>query len=418
MIDTVEKYNSLNVTSTLITKRGYYQVILNYYIDGVRKQKWCSLKLEDKPGNKGIAKRKQKELEQNFEKELIKKLEEDASSGETGINEEKNSILFGDYMLEWLKRVKHTVEITTYSSYNSKVKIIAKYFNNLEIKLIDLRKSHIKVFYNYLIEELGRKPQTVKRYHANIHKALDDAVELELIENNPADKMSLERSKQYISPYFKADELKKVFEIAKGSIIEPHILIASYLGLRRSEICSIKLSAIDFSNHTLTISHTVTQCNVDGKYTLVKKNRTKNNSSYRSLPLPPIIENKLIEIQERNEKNKKIFGNKYQNKEGYILVDDEGRLITPDRVTRIFRKLMIDNGFKGKGYHFHCLRHSFASILIQNGVPMKEVQLLLGHTNFSCTANIYSHVETNFDFAKNIEKILEENNSGDEKVAI
>ncbi|MBR2588659.1 MAG: site-specific integrase [Bacilli bacterium] len=155
----------------------------------------------------------------------------------------------------------------------------------------------------------------------------------------------------------------------------------------------LRHSAIDYVNHTITISHTATHCNVDGKYKLVTKNRTKNQSSYRSLPLLPEIEDLLLAEKEKQERNKKIFGNAYMNKGDYILVDMEGNLILPDRVSKTFRKLIESNGLKK--IRFHDLRHSCASLLLANGVNMKEIQQWLGHSNWSCTANIYSHLESN-----------------------
>ena len=70
---------------------------------------------------------------------------------------------------------------------------------------------------------------------------------------------------------------------------------------------------------------------------------------------------------------------------GYILVDEEGKLILPDRVTKTFRNLLKDNGLKK--IRFHDLRHSCASLLLANGVNMKEIQAYLGHSNWNTTAN-------------------------------
>lgn len=72
-------------------------------------------------------------------------------------------------------------------------------------------------------------------------------------------------------------------------------------------------------------------------------------------------------------------------------VDDMGHLVTPDYVTRVFREMLLKNGFRP--IRFHDLRHSCASLLIKNKVTMKEVQMWLGHSSFSTTANIYAHID-------------------------
>ena len=376
--------NYIEVTSNLIVMRGIYQVVLNLYIDEKNKKKWKSLKIKAISGNKTLAKRKQKEVEREFEEELNTPRETTEYKG--------SNILFGKYMEEWLETMKPRVELSTLPSYENKVKIISKYFNDLGIKLCDLKKSHIKTFYNHLMQTRNIKPQTVKRYHANIHKALKEAVELDLIPINPADNIKLDKSEQYIASYYNKEELEKLFEVAKGSIIELHILLAAYYGLRREEVCGLKYSSINFIDHTITISHTVTQCRVNGKYTTIKKDRTKNKSSYRTLPLVPLIEDLLLKEKARQEKNKKFFGNSYKNEDGYILVDDEGAIVKPDRVTKTFKKLIEHNNLKK--IRFHDLRHSCASLLLANGVNMKEIQQWLGHSNFNTTANIYSHIDS------------------------
>lgn len=385
MNNTTQEY--ITVKSNLTTKRGIYQVVLNYY-DNTHKRKQVSrtLGIRAVPGNKGLAKQKQKEIERSFEDEINTPKETIECKGST--------ILFSEYMKQWLETTKSSIEPTTYASYKNKVEVIAEYFSNKALTLADIKKSDIKLFYQYLTTTREIKPQTVRRYHANIHKSLNEAVDLELIKVNPANGIKLDKSEQYIASYYNKDELDTLFTIAKGSIIELHILLATYYGLRREEVCGLKWSAIDFTNNTITISHTVTHCCLNGKYELVKKNRTKNKSSYRTMPLVNSIKPLLLAEKEKQEANKKLFGSAYQNKEGYILVDMEGKLILPDRVTKTFRKLLKENGDIINRVRFHDLRHSCASLLLAEGINMKEIQAYLGHSNWNTTANLYSHLES------------------------
>ena len=222
--------NYITVNSNLVVRRGIYQVVLNYYdATNQRQQKWKSLGIKAVTGNKNMAKSKQKEVERQFEEELNTPQETVASKGA--------NILFGEYMKTWLENARPSIEESTYSSYKNKVETISNYFNKLGTTLSDLKKADVKAFYQHLVATKGIKPQTVKRYQANIHKALNEAVELELITINPADKIRLDKSEQYIGSYYNQQELEKLFEIAKGSIIELHILLASYYGLRREEVC-------------------------------------------------------------------------------------------------------------------------------------------------------------------------------------
>ena len=89
----------------------------------------------------------------------------------------------------------------------------------------------------------------------------------------------------YIGDYYNSEELKELFRIVRGTKIEFPVIMAAYYGLRRSEIVGLKWSAVDFNYKTIQIRHTVTNSVTDGKYILIKKNRTKTQKSLRTLPL-------------------------------------------------------------------------------------------------------------------------------------
>lgn len=154
----------------------------------------------------------------------------------------------------------------------------------------------------------------------------------------------------------------------------------------------LKWSAIDFEQNTITISHTVTSCNLDGKCVIVAKDTTKTKSSRRTLPLVPYFHEKLLAVKAQQGRNQKLCGRSY-NREflEYICVDDIGDRFKPNYITSQFPRLLERNGFRK--IRFHDLRHSCASLLLASGVPMKHIQEWLGHSDFSTTANIYAHLD-------------------------
>lgn len=362
------------VAGHLHEKNGYYYIILNLTDSaGKRKPKWISTGLTIK-GNK-------KRAEQMLMEERRK-----YANAKTG-----DDVLFADFMEQWLEIVKSTVSIPTYSSYVNAVKsIIAPYFRKKKILLRDLQAHDIQMFYQ---EQLQRvKASSVIHYHANIHKALKYAVKNDMIPSNPADKVERPKQDKFYGNFYDRDELNKLFEAVAGTKLELPVLLGAFYGLRRSEIVGLKWSAIDFERNTITISHTVTSCNLDGKCVIVAKDTTKTKSSRRTLPLVPYFHEKLLAVKAQQERNQKLCGRSY-NREflEYICVDDIGDRFKPNYITSQFPKLLERNGFRK--IRFHDLRHSCASLLLASGVPMKHIQEWLGHSDFSTTANIYAHLD-------------------------
>ena len=377
----------MNVTASLQIKRNIYQVVLSYKdINGERKQKWISTGISAKGNNKRLANAKLEEIKQDYEKYIPSLL----TSNENDTSNE----YFEIYMQNWLESYKHNIEENTYDSYCTVVNKITNYFSGKNIKLKDLKPKHIQDFYNSLYKK-GLSPNTVLHYHANIRKALDIAMKLEIIPNNPADRIERPKKSQFIGDFYSIDELEKLFSACRNDPIKIVVLIASFYGLRRSEVLGLKWSSIDFEKNIITIKHKVIQRNAKKNRSMVLKDKTKNKASYRSLPLLPTIATALKKHKNQINKNKLICGNTYHKEfEDYICVDFKGKLFRPEYITDHFQIILKNNGLRH--IRFHDLRHSCASLLLSKGVPMKAIQEWLCHSTYSTTANFYAHLEDNY----------------------
>lgn len=163
-------------------------------------------------------------------------------------------------------------------------------------------------------------------------------------------------------------------------------------GFRRSEVLGLKWNAIDFANKLISVQHKVLETKIDGKREIYLSDKLKNQTSNRTLPLLLQAEQLLLDKKNEIEKNKILLGKNYDNRYlDYVCVDNLGRLILPNRLTKNFIKILRRNNLRK--IRFHDLRHSCASIMLSNGVPMKQIQEWLGHADFSTTANIYSHLD-------------------------
>ena len=375
------------VTVSLHEKNGIYQAVLNYNKDGKRVQKWVSTRLKTK-GNKKLAIQKADEIRQKFEQELeLKKLDNSKSKI-------INDILFVDFMKNWLKVIKNTIELNTYGSYEQMVNArINDYFTTHQIRLKELQPIHIQDFYTLMLTN-GLNSNTVIHYHAIIRKSLDYAFKMNMIPSNPADRVQRPKIEQFIGSFYNETEFNILFEKSKDDPLELVIFLTAFYGLRRSEIAGLKWSAIDFENKTITIKHTLIQVSLKGARQVIGKDRTKNKTSYRTLPLVQDVIDVLIKFKEKQKDNKEVCKKGYNTQyEDYVCVDNLGEILRPDFITKHFKVILKNNDLRI--IRFHDLRHSCASLLLARGISLKEIQEWLGHSNFNTTANIYAHLDTN-----------------------
>lgn len=371
------------VAGHLEIKRGIYQCVINYTDEsGNRKRQSISTGLTEK-GNKKRAEAILLNIRQTFQPP--------ADYTAKIVSELCSDMLFSDYMLQWLEIVKVRIKVATYSSYCMMVKkTIAPYFFEKGIRLCELEARHLQQFYS---EQLKRvKANTVIHYHANIHSALKYAMKIDLIDTNAADKVDRPKKNDFMPTFYDAEAMQKLFAAVKGHRLELVILVAAFYGLRRGEVLGLKWDAIDFERNTITIKRTVTSVNIDGKITIIEQDSAKTKSSLRTLPLVSQFREYFLSVHAAQKENKRICGECYDyTYDGYIFVDELGRRIKPNYVTCAFSQILEKNGLEHM--RFHDLRHSCASLLLSNGVPMKQIQEWLGHSDFNTTANIYAHLD-------------------------
>ena len=369
-------------------KKGKWYAVINLYdTDGKRKEKWQSLDLEAKKGTKTEANHR---LNQLLEKYNTGDLY--LQDTMTRADRERNRIAdmrVEDYLTEWLKSYKPNVSKATFNSYKMYVEVhIIPFFKPMNIKVKEITGDEINEYYTHLRNK-GLKGTTCQRHHALLHLAFKSAIKRRIIPSNPVDQADRPKAQQFIGNYYNADEIKTLLDCTKDDPLHIVIMIAAYYGLRRSEVIGLKWAAIDFGGKTISIKHKVLQ-DSDG---LTGYDVMKTKSSYRTMPLMPIVEQALIAEREKQAEMKQVFGKSYNRKyEEYICVDALGELIKPNYVTDHFQVVLKNNGLRK--IRFHDLRHSCASLMLANGVQMKLIQEWLGHSDIGTTSNVYSHVDS------------------------
>ena len=359
-------------------KNGRYYAVLNYRnAGGQRKTKWISLGLPEK-GNKRKAEAELARLRAEFEPPKE-------------VGDLSSDMLLADYLLEWLEIAKGRLAVATYSSYAAMIKKpVGPYFRQRNLTLRELEARHLQMFYSEMLRKV--KPNTVIHYHAIIHSALKYAVKTDMLVQNVADKVDRPKKNSFQPVFLSAEEMQKMFEALRGTKLELPVLMAAFYGFRRGEVLGLKWDAIDFERGTISVIRTVTTITVDGKQTEIEQQSAKTKSSLRTLPLIGSFREYFLQVKEAQELNKQVCGNCYNHEyDGFVFVDELGERMRANYLTSAFPKFLESHGLRRM--RFHDLRHSCASLLLANGVPLKHIQEWLGHSDFTTTANIYAHLD-------------------------
>ena len=367
-------------------RNGIYHVVV-YWINPITKEQ------ESKSKSTGLRlkgnKKKAEEIGENFLQEVKEKINNVYQKDET---EKKEKIKFLDFLEQSITNNKNSIEYTTYKSYRDQQKIIERFFSIKNLDLENVTVADILDFYNYLSNVRKNTNNTVIHYHALLRKTFTEAYIRKLIKENIMLEIPRPKKEKYISEVFNLKEINIFLNHIKGHKFELEMNLALFYGFRRSELLGLRFSVIDFDNNTILVNTKITSSE---KEKLVPKQKMKNDSSYRIMPLLDSIKKLIIQRMERIKKDKHFFKSIYTKKwEGFVCVGENGELIKPDRVTRTFRKLINECGLKE--IWLHDLRHSCATLLYEQDIQLKDIQMWLGHSDIQTTANIYSH----FDYTR------------------
>ena len=365
------------MTGSLTVKGGKYYAVLNIYENGKRKPKWINSGLPEK-GNKRKA--------EAFLREKIAEYERMEGIVQT-------DILFADYIRHWLTHIARKVDEVTMQGYKTLADgHILPYFDQKKVPVRSLDHTMIQ---RYMDEKYqngrldgkgGLSPRSLRLHKNIISQALDLAVQSKLIPANPCQFVELPQNERYESTFYNAKQLQDLFKAFQGDELLPLVKITALYGLRRSELLGLQWDSIDFERKTMTIRHTVSKVTE-----VVAKDKTKNASSRRSFPLTAEAEAIFRRAKELEQQNRAAFGREYQEN-SYIFKWPDGHHYSPDYISHHFAKALRKHGLPH--IRFHELRHSCASMLLDMGFTLKDVQEWLGHSDIKMTANIYAHLDT------------------------
>jgi integrase len=288
-----------------------------------------------------------------------------------------------DYLERWLETSKPSLRTRSWQQYSQIVRqhIIPSIGT---IRLKDLRPDQVQLFYTAKIDN-GTGVRTVQLIHAVLHRSLAQAMKWGLIARNPSDPVDKPRPKRTEMHTLDLEQVRALLKVVEGEPLEALYHLAVTTGLRQGELLGLRWTDLHWETGTLHVQRQLLY--VRGRGFVFAE--PKSAAGRRVVTLGAAMLGKLREHRERQELRCRIVGERWQDNE-LIFPSSIGTPIEARNLVRSLRQLTRQAGLPE--IRFHDLRHTAATLMLQQGVHPKVVQERLGHSTISLTLDTYSHV--------------------------
>ncbi|HEK8924255.1 TPA: site-specific integrase [Clostridioides difficile] len=341
----------------------------------------------------GIVEGKRKKVERvggNTKKEAEKALREALNEYEnSGIVFEESNISLSDYLDFWYKEyVLLNCKYNTQESYRINIeKHIKPKLGAYKVKA--LTPAILQNFINRKYKE-DYSQNTLQVLKAILHRSLKSAVHpYKHIRENPMQYVSIPKTKSKTETNkvktITLEEFNQILNIfPQDSFQRIVLLIGFHTGMRRGEIIALKWDNIDLDNKTITVKHTLIK-KPNGMFEL---GQPKTESSCRTIFTGDTLIKALKEYKLYQKKMKLKYGEFYFDSD-WVCTKENGQQVNTHTLDTIVRQIRVA---LNNDFHFHSLRHAHATLLLENGANIKDIQNRLGHSQLSTTMDTYSHV--------------------------
>ena len=322
--------------------------------------------------------------------EANQKADEYMNNIENGLVINFESVTLNDLMYSWLFDFLHQsskIKPSTFERYES---IYRNYVRNSDIagiKICNLNTLKIQKYYNQLSENNYTYSQ-IQTLNKVLKTFFNWCIDNNYILKNPCVKVNIKGDKNNILAQknkeveiFSEDEINIIKNKIKGHKYELLVLLDFATGLRQGELLALDWKNIDLKNKKISITKTVKEVyvykSINDKHVETIFQTPKTINSTREVPIPSNIVNILQSVNK---------------KEGLLFSDNLNNPLKAKRIFDFWKKFLIDCNIPHK--KFHSIRHTYASMLLKNGVDIETVAELMGHTAISIT-QIYLHSSNN-----------------------
>ena len=253
------------------------------------------------------------------------------------------------------------------------------------VKLKELTTRHLQKLYKELMENgridrksghgnPGLSSTTVRSLHLMLHNAFERAVKERLIPRNPTEDCIAPKIQKFEMQILQPEHIKEYLNAANARGLLPMFYLELVSGLRKGELTALLWSDLDIQNRTISVSKQYVK-NPNGELTL---SRPKTETSVRKVSIPQEAIDLLIAEHDKHPDNPYMFPSPIT-----------GEMYYPDSIVNLHKKILKDAGLPH--IRFHDLRHTFATLALQNGVDVKTVSSMLGHYDAGFTLRTYTH---------------------------
>lgn len=361
----------------LIIKGNYYYA--KFRVNG--KQKMIATKIPVKGNNKRRAIEKMKEIIESYK----------------DINLECDDVLFTDFLDKWLKGIEGIIKPSTWESYDKTVSGKLKpYFESKRYKFKDMKPEVFTKYFVFLSQhgksngKGGLSCKTVKNIRGVLSSAYEYALENCYVNENPVLRSRMPSFPHSIKkdvPEYNAQQVRKLLLFAKenDSHIYIFLLLALYTGLRKGELLALTWDDVDYDKKLLRVNKSRTGSR---KAITAQITTPKTESSNRKIPLNDTVLEALKVEKKRQDEYSAMLGNGYDKSSSFIIRTVLGKpYVNLSAINRVVNRLTEKAGLPH--CTIHGFRHSVASILDDNGVPIQDISVLLGHESVQTTERIY-----------------------------
>ena len=219
----------------------------------------------------------------------------------------------------------------------------------------------------------GLSNATVRGIHMMLHNALDRAAKERLILRNPTEDCIIPKLEKQEMKILNPEDIKVYLKVAEKHGVFPMFYLELVSGVRKGELTALRWDDLDVERKTISVSKQVSMR--DGKMVI---SRPKTETSVRSISIPQEAVDLLVQEHEKHPDNPYLFPS-----------PRTGEMYHPDSVVNLHKRFLKEAGLEP--IRFHDLRHTFATMALQNGVDVKTVSTMLGHYDAGFTLRTYTH---------------------------